>query len=141
MFFEIERCLSAELLLSNASERIVIDTGRISARRAVAEIAAEATLATGCVVRIRNRVTRRIRLRSHPPRQIVAARGLVSRPPGSIELAQLPLHEWSAKRVITINRGGLDVATSREISATVEVPEASLTIHGPVVIARHVRID
>jgi len=52
MFFEIERCLSAELLLSNASERVVVDTGRIGARRAIPEIAAEAARATGCVVSV-----------------------------------------------------------------------------------------
>jgi hypothetical protein len=69
-------------------------------------------------------------LRGHTAGAVVSARGLIGRSPTPIQFEQLPLHQRSAKRVVTVHSSVLDVAAGGEISRRIAIKKKAAKSNG-----------
>src|SRR5260221_12253391 len=98
----IQRGLRPELLLLQAAELTVSDPRRISARHAVAEIAAVVINAAGDVVSIRLSVTRRICLCDYEAGIVISTRDAEAVAPGAVDPEALMILSRTPQRVVSI---------------------------------------
>src|SRR5829696_3540301 len=80
----------------------------------------------------------RIGLRGNTASEVVSTRGLIGRPPTPIQFEQLPLHQRSAERVITVYGSVLDVTAGGEVSRRIAIPEPAFAVCAAIVEPRNV---